>query len=35
MGVGDQEDERYTITLGFDRDDSPFHDGVSQVRLGI
>ena len=34
MGVGDQEDERYTITLGFDRDDSPFHDGSisSQIR---
>ena len=25
--VGDQDDERYTITLGFERDDSPIHDG--------
>ena len=25
--VGDQDDERYTLTLGFERDDSPIHDG--------
>ena len=28
MGVGDQDDERYTLTLGFERDDSPIHDGT-------
>ena len=27
MGVGDQDDERFTLTLGFNRDDSPIHDG--------
>ena len=34
MGVGDQDDERYTLTLGFERDDSPLHDGTisSMVR---
>ena len=28
MGVGAQDDERYTLTLGFERDDSPIHDGT-------
>ena len=32
--VGDQDDERLTLTLGFERDDSPIHDGAisSMVR---
>ena len=28
MGVGDQDDERFTLTVGFNRDDSPIHDGT-------
>ena len=35
--VGDQDDERYSITVGFERDDSPIHDGNinSMVRYTV
>ena len=34
MGVGDQDDERYVVTLGYENDAPRFHDGkvTSMVR---